>query len=345
MQVGHTMREEFECKIRELLGDKADISLLTSDERHNEIVEEIKAARDKRKNGIPLSAKDNCRLKCFDVDLLDMQSEPDGDYKFILKNQDHLTKFVVLWQLKTKIADDIADVILDIFCLPGAPNILRSDNGREFCNKVIEASVAKWNGIKTVHGKPRHSQSKGSVERANQDVRDSLVAWKKDDNTSSWRTPYEGLFGVPQKNGLLDSCLSSDIAGNIDTEEQLEEYLSNLTHNFDETDTENVDEANTYEINNQQISSPMETEESVRVCIVCDQQFEEEISCFECAEYFHSTCTLAPQSEIPLCHLWAKKSAIETSRKHCKHGLQEQAERMLQTSGRSFHPSLLVIIF
>ncbi|KAJ8879728.1 hypothetical protein PR048_020336 [Dryococelus australis] len=54
------------------------------------------------------------------------------------------------------------------------------------------------------------------------------------------RTPYEALFGIPQKNGLLDSCLPSDIAENIGTEEQ----LSNLTQNFDETDTENVDEAN-----------------------------------------------------------------------------------------------------
>ncbi|KAJ8893370.1 hypothetical protein PR048_005961 [Dryococelus australis] len=67
MQVKHTMREEFECKIRELLGDKADRSLLMSNDRYNEIVEEIKAARDKRKNGIPLSAKDYLCLKHFDV--------------------------------------------------------------------------------------------------------------------------------------------------------------------------------------------------------------------------------------------------------------------------------------
>lgn len=27
-----------------------------------------------------------------------------------------------------------------------------------------------WKGLKIVHGKPRHSQSQGSVERANQHV-------------------------------------------------------------------------------------------------------------------------------------------------------------------------------
>ncbi|KAJ8885481.1 hypothetical protein PR048_011679 [Dryococelus australis] len=164
-------------------------------------------------------------------------------------------------------------------------------------HSAIESLLSEWNGVKIVHGKPRHSQSQGSIERKNQDVRDSLVAWMKDNNTS------------------------------------------NLTQNFDETDTENVDEANMCGINNQQVSSPIETEDSVRVCIVCEQKFEEEIFCFECDEYFHSTCTSAPQSEIPLCHLCAKKSAIETSRKHCERGLQEQAEKMLQTSGKKFPPA------
>lgn len=65
-----------------------------------------------------------------------MQSEPDGDYKFILNYQDHLTKYVVLRPLKTKTANEVADVLLDVFCLFGAPNILHSDNGREFCNQV-----------------------------------------------------------------------------------------------------------------------------------------------------------------------------------------------------------------
>ncbi|XP_054267157.1 KRAB-A domain-containing protein 2-like [Macrosteles quadrilineatus] len=120
------------------------------------------------------------------VDLIDMQSEPDGEYKFILNYQDHLTKFVVLRPLKTKTADEVSDVLLDIFCLFGAPYILHSDNGREFCNRVIENLARKWSAIKLVHGKPRHSQSQGSVERANQDVRDSLVAWMADNNTSGW---------------------------------------------------------------------------------------------------------------------------------------------------------------
>jgi transposase InsO family protein len=69
------------------------------------------------------------------VDLIDMQSNPDPDIKFILVYQDHLTKFVLLRSLHNKRADEVAYHLLDIFTTFGAPNILHSDNGREFCNK------------------------------------------------------------------------------------------------------------------------------------------------------------------------------------------------------------------
>lgn len=65
-----------------------------------------------------------------------MQSQPDGDYRYILNYQDHLTKVVSLRPLKTKSAEEVAYNLVDIFCDKGAPRILQSDNGREFANKV-----------------------------------------------------------------------------------------------------------------------------------------------------------------------------------------------------------------
>lgn len=119
------------------------------------------------------------------VDLIDMQTEPDKDYKFILNYQDHLTKFVFLKPLKSKRAAEVAYNLLDIFCIIGAPNILQSDNGREFTAAVIN-ELADMFQAKIVHGKPRHSQSQGSVERANQDVRDILVSWMADNKSTNW---------------------------------------------------------------------------------------------------------------------------------------------------------------
>ncbi|GFO41893.1 histone-lysine N-methyltransferase SETMAR [Plakobranchus ocellatus] len=56
----------------------------------------------------------------------------DGEYKFIMVYQDHLTKFVVLRTLKTKRAEKVAYKLVDIVTLLGAPKVLQSDNGRKF---------------------------------------------------------------------------------------------------------------------------------------------------------------------------------------------------------------------
>jgi len=104
--------------------------------------------------------------------------------------QDHLTKFVLLRSLHSKRADEVAYHLLDIFTNFGAPNILQSDNGGEFCIQIIKRLCEMWNDIKIVHGKPRHSDSKGSVERANKDVEKMLAKWKESNNTTKWS---EGL--------------------------------------------------------------------------------------------------------------------------------------------------------
>ncbi|XP_076042016.1 uncharacterized protein LOC143025919 [Oratosquilla oratoria] len=101
------------------------------------------------------------------VDLVDMQSMKQGNYKWIMVYQDHLTKFCVLRPLTSKRAAEVAYQLLDIFLLLGAPEILQSDNGSEFTASVITELKLLWPDLVMVHGKPRHPQSQGSVERAN----------------------------------------------------------------------------------------------------------------------------------------------------------------------------------
>ncbi|XP_063909909.1 KRAB-A domain-containing protein 2-like [Zophobas morio] len=124
------------------------------------------------------------------VDLIDLQTRPDGCYEFIFVYQDHLTKFVRLRPLKTKTAKEVAYNLIDVFTDLGSQCILQSDNGREFANQIIEELVTMWPECHIVHGKPRHSQSQGSVERANQDIENKLASWMKDNNTTKWS---EGL--------------------------------------------------------------------------------------------------------------------------------------------------------
>ena len=94
-----------------------------------------------------------------------------------------MTKFIVLCPLTSK---RVAHQLLDIFLLMGAPSILQSDNGSEFIAEVIRELKVVWPRLVMVHGKPRHPQSQGSVERANGDIKDMLVAWIADNNTNDW---------------------------------------------------------------------------------------------------------------------------------------------------------------
>jgi hypothetical protein len=45
--------------------------------------------------------------------------------------------------------------------------IFQSDNGREFTANIIKELKDMWPDCTLVHGKPRHPQSQGSVERGN----------------------------------------------------------------------------------------------------------------------------------------------------------------------------------
>ncbi|KAE8738116.1 hypothetical protein FOCC_FOCC016416 [Frankliniella occidentalis] len=85
-------------------------------------------------------------------DLIGMQSAADGEFKFILHIQDHLTKFVHLRALKQKTAAEVAEHLIDILLEFGAPCILYSDNGQEFRNALVTSLKETWPELRIVHG-------------------------------------------------------------------------------------------------------------------------------------------------------------------------------------------------
>jgi hypothetical protein len=66
------------------------------------------------------------------IDLIDMQSTPDGEFKYILSYRCHGTKFCLLEALPTKTKKSVAWVLFSVFTMLGPPAILQADNGREF---------------------------------------------------------------------------------------------------------------------------------------------------------------------------------------------------------------------
>uniref|UniRef100_A0ABD2VUG2 Integrase catalytic domain-containing protein n=1 Tax=Trichogramma kaykai TaxID=54128 RepID=A0ABD2VUG2_9HYME len=154
--------------------------------------------------------------------------------------QDHLTKFVILNALKTKRAEEVASHLVRIFLTFGAPCLLHSDNGLEFVNAIINELKILWPELNIVHGKPRHSQSQGSVERANRDIEDMIATWLVDNKSSKWtdalpfiqfmknrayhsgikQSPYKAMFGFDPRVGLTSANLPTDVI-QTETEPQL----------------------------------------------------------------------------------------------------------------------------
>ena len=109
----------------------------------------------------------------------------------------------------------------------GAPHVLQSDNGSKFTAAVVKELMELWSELVIVHGKPRHPQSQGSVERANSDIKYMLIAWMSEKDTRHWivgikfvqfrnnssysagikQSPYSALFGMETCVGLTSSSL------------------------------------------------------------------------------------------------------------------------------------------
>ena len=116
--------------------------------------------------------------------------------------QYHLTKYCILRPLTSKRAAEVAYQLMDIFLMFGAPHILQSDNGSEFTAAVITELKLLWTDLLIVHGKPRHPQSQGSVERLNCDVKDMLIAWLGDNKTTDWAVGRFKVCPILQKYKL-----------------------------------------------------------------------------------------------------------------------------------------------
>ena len=154
----------------------------------------------------------------------------------------------------------MARALLGIFSTQGAPIVLQSDNGREFVNEVLEALKLLWPGLQIIHGRPRHPQSQGSVERSNADVANMLGQWMADNNSTDWALgcnivafqkntrhhrainaiPYHLVYGQKVRLGIRESALiPPNILNRITNEEELAAHLR-INLDFDDIDLDAV---------------------------------------------------------------------------------------------------------
>lgn len=119
--------------------------------------------------------KSICTMERVQVDLVDMSSSPDGNFKWILHLKDHFSKFSTLYPLIDKSSAGVATQIAHWIGMCGVPKILQCDNGTEF--KGILLILLQRYGIKIINGSPRHPQTQGLVEQANGVMKKKLRVW------------------------------------------------------------------------------------------------------------------------------------------------------------------------
>lgn len=303
------------------------------------------------------------------VDLIDMQSQADGQYKFIMVYQDHLTKFVQLRALKTKRAEEVGYHLLNIFTIFGAPCILHSDNGREFVNNVITEVCKMWDEPKIVHGKPRHSQSQGSVERANQDIEKMLATWLETNKTTHWSeglrfiqfmknkafhsgintSPYEAMFGCKPKIGLKAFLPAVDIS-HITSEEDLERLQNPQPADIDEcnlvdhtTDAHSVDihsqqikpTSNIYPVDAHSVQIKFELKSELEFNSNQENSNEIPVDNANNEETFNNSENQNIDKEL-VSIIATTSTKIQEVRDSARESLQKQAEKMLKLSNTKF---------
>ena len=66
--------------------------------------------------------------------------------------KDQRTNFMCLKPLKTEDPKEVANLLIDIFCMMGAPNVLESGNGRQFASKIVKEVKLVWPKCVIMHG-------------------------------------------------------------------------------------------------------------------------------------------------------------------------------------------------
>ena len=112
-------------------------------------------------------------------DLFFMPFPTSEGYTCVLLVKDHFTKFLWAAPMRGKNAQPIADFMWTLFS-DGRPCPERwhCDNGSEFVNHLMHEVIGLLRARNT-HGRPRHPQTQGSIERANGTIKRKLIAWCK----------------------------------------------------------------------------------------------------------------------------------------------------------------------
>ena len=153
------------------------------------------------------------------MDLLTHFCESGSGNKHLLVVIDELTRYTECYPIRNKTAEEVAVTFFNGFiCRHGVPEVLVSDNGREFVNRMFEG-LSSLMKIKKVNIQPYRPEANGVCERANRKILEALRTtvggqdpnWDRYIsyirfsvnsalNESIGMSPHEALYGVSVRN-------------------------------------------------------------------------------------------------------------------------------------------------
>ncbi|XP_074081691.1 SCAN domain-containing protein 3-like [Macrotis lagotis] len=292
------------------------------------------------------------------VELIDMQLNPDGEYKFIMSYQDHQTKLSFLRPLKSIRSEEVAHSLLDIFTIIGAPSVLQSKHGRDFSSQIVNELSMMWSKLKIVHGKPRPCQGHSSVVQPKEDIQSMIISWMQKNNSLHWS---EGLWFIQMmKNqpfhrsmqhtqcevvGLSTCNLGEDLV-HLNTEGHLEQSEKKAENSLkvNEAGTDNSDVEGNLDLPAPKVAE-LTSQDSLNFssCVVCEKEWTG-TRCILCGRDVHAICGISSWDEVERCSPKVTCSFCcrtqTMKRKHIKtHGsLPPQASKMLKQAESQFSP-------
>ncbi|KRZ48968.1 KRAB-A domain-containing protein 2 [Trichinella nativa] len=176
------------------------------------------------------------------VDLINFQTMPDGDFKYIMTYLNHFTKFCILSPLMLKRAEEVASKLLKIFLTFGAPSILQSDNGQEFSYVIIAELKTCWPELKLVTDKLAIWMRENGCKRWSMGLK--FVQWQINVSIheTTGQSPFKVTFGEEPRIGLESYVLPKSLVDAAKTEEEIEEFLT--SHEANDEDSLNRDGKN-----------------------------------------------------------------------------------------------------
>ena len=132
---------------------------------------------------LPITTRPNERIH---LDLFGELKTSHAGNKYILVITDSFTKYTEICAIPSKSAEQVAKAFFERWLIRhAAPEVLVTDCGREFCNKVVDEVCKLW-GTEKRRTTPWHPQTNSLAERYNQSIINYMKSVLSNDTTLDW---------------------------------------------------------------------------------------------------------------------------------------------------------------